>query len=53
MNESDTSVKTNNSEIFIIDHDNQEIAEYGNGMFIKLRDRDISATANIVGKKVF
>lgn len=53
MNESDTSLKTISSEIFVIDDDNQEIAEYGNGMFIKLRDRDISATANIIGKKVF
>lgn len=52
MDESDTSVQTNySSEIFTIDHSNQEIAEYGNGMFLKLRDRDISATANIIGKK--
>ncbi|XP_022177348.1 leucine-rich repeat-containing protein 74A-like [Myzus persicae] len=49
MDESDTSVQTNySSEIFTIDHSNQEIAEYGNGMFLKLRDRDISATANII-----
>lgn len=49
MDESYTSEQTNSSEIFTIDDDNQEIAEYGNGMFIKLRDRDISATANLIG----
>jgi len=53
MDESDTNVQINSSEIFIIDHNNQEVAEYGNGMFLKLRDRDISATANITGKKSF
>lgn len=30
-----------------IDSDDQEIAEYGDDMFIKLKDRDISVTANI------
>lgn len=50
MDKFDTNVQTNSSEIFTADDDNQEIAEYGNGLFIKLRDRDISATANLIGK---
>jgi len=51
MDESESSVQTNSSEIFTTHDDNQEMAEYGNGLFIKLRDRDISATANFIGKK--
>jgi len=51
MDESESRVQTNSSKIFTTDDDNQEIAEYGNGLFIKLRDRDISATANLIGKK--
>jgi len=50
MDKYDTSVQTNSSKIFTAGDDNQEIAEYGNGLFIKLRDRDISATDNLIGK---
>jgi len=48
MNEShNTIIQTNSSKTIIADNDDQEIAEYGDGMFIKLKDRDISVAANI------
>jgi len=49
MDETDisTQINTNSSKTIVIDSDDQEIAEYGDGMFIKLKDRDINVTANI------